>query len=84
MLVNALSARLPGAEGGLGAVESVPPEARAQVAPLMADAFGHAFWWALGLLGVAFVASFLLPRRKPDAVDDPDGDAGEVPVLMHA
>ena len=39
----------------------------------MADAFGATFWWALGLLVVAFGAAFLLPRSKPEpsAAEEP-------------
>jgi EmrB/QacA subfamily drug resistance transporter len=89
ILVNALSARLPGAAGGgLGAAANVPAAAREKVAPLMAEAFGHTFWWAFGLLLVAFAAAWLLPRSRPEApvaaADDEDGDAAEAPVLMHA
>jgi hypothetical protein len=35
----------------------------------MASAFGQTFWWALGLLAVAFVGSLALPRRKPELGD---------------
>jgi hypothetical protein len=63
----------------------VPEDARAQIAPLMADAFGATFWWAVGLLAVAFAAAFLLPRTKPEPPADeallPDAAA---PVLVHA
>ena len=31
----------------------------------MADAFGDTFWWALGLLIVAFAVSTMLPKRRP-------------------
>ena len=46
-----------------------------QVAPLMADAFGATFWWAFGLLLVAFAAAFLLPRTKPAPPVDEDAGA---------
>jgi hypothetical protein len=36
----------------------------------MAAAFGQTFWWALGLLAVAFVASLALPKRKPVLAGD--------------
>jgi hypothetical protein len=32
----------------------------------MADAFGATFWWATGLLVVAFAASLLLPKTRPE------------------
>ena len=52
----------------------------------MADAFGATFWWALGLLVVAFAAAFLLPRTKPEPpVDEDELAAAEAaPVLIHA
>jgi hypothetical protein len=64
----------------------VPADARAQVAPLMADAFGATFWWALGLLAIAFAAAFLLPRSKPEAPVDEEHMVAEgaAPVFIHA
>jgi MFS family permease len=85
ILSHELSTRLPAGGGeGLG---SVPADARAQIAPLMADAFGATFWWALGLLLIAFVAAFLLPRTKPEPPADEEGRSPEeaaAPVLIHA
>jgi hypothetical protein len=51
----------------------------------MADAFAHTFWWALGLLLVAFVATFALPWRKPAPVHDPADEAAPdaQPALAH-
>lgn len=71
ILGNALAARLPGggSGGGLGAAQQVPPEARAKVTPLIAEAFAHTYWWAAGLLLVAFLPALLLPRRRPAAGD---------------
>jgi EmrB/QacA subfamily drug resistance transporter len=84
LLTNALKSRLPGAgEGGIGAATAnVPPAARETVFPAMADAFGHTFLWAVILIGVAFLPALLLPRRKPDPVDD--DDAAPEPLLVHA
>jgi MFS family permease len=42
----------------------------AHIAPPMAAAFGQTFWWALGLLIVAFLGSLALPRRKPELAPD--------------
>lgn len=36
----------------------------------MAAAFGQTFWWALGLLVVAFIGSLALPKRKPEVSAD--------------
>ena len=67
VLASSLSARLGGAaHGGIGAAAHVPPAVRAQIAPRMADAFGHTFWWALALLAAALIASLVLPKRKPE------------------
>jgi hypothetical protein len=83
VLTNALSSRLPGSgHGGIGAAANIPPAARATVLPLMADAFGSTFLWAIVLIGVAFVPALLLPRRKPEPLDD-DEPAAE-PLLVHA
>jgi hypothetical protein len=48
----------------------------------MASVFGGTFWWALGLLGVAFAASLALPKRKPE----PETVSGDVqqPVALAA
>jgi hypothetical protein len=45
----------------------------------MADAFGQTFWWALGLLAVALLASLTLPKRKPQV-----SSSEEEPVLPMA
>jgi EmrB/QacA subfamily drug resistance transporter len=79
LLAHELTSRLPAGAGpgggGIGA--PVPPAVRERIAPLMADAFGATFWWALALVGVAFaVALVLLPKSKPEPVDDPAEDAG--------
>jgi EmrB/QacA subfamily drug resistance transporter len=72
VLTHQLADRLPQASGdnGLAAAQSVPPAAREKAAPLIADAFGHTFWWAVGLVFLALIPVLYLPRRKPDAVED--------------
>lgn len=76
ILTAAISARIPGASGGIGAAAApanTPPEVLAQLQVKMAEAFGEAFWWALGLVTIAFlVALVLLPKHKPEPVDDDD------------
>jgi len=85
LLAHQLSSRLaPEAGGAIGV--PLPPEVRAQSAPLMAEAYGTTFWYALGLLAIAFlVALALLPKRRPEPVVDPDDPAGAepAPVVMH-
>ncbi|UGS37045.1 DHA2 family efflux MFS transporter permease subunit [Capillimicrobium parvum] len=86
ILAHELASRFPNAAGGgIGAV--VPDAVRERVAPMMADAYGATFWYAVGLVVVAFlVAVTLLPKHKPEPVDEP-GDAvsaeASEPVLMH-
>jgi hypothetical protein len=36
----------------------------------MAAAFGQTFWWALGLIAVAFAGSLALPKRKPEMAEE--------------
>jgi EmrB/QacA subfamily drug resistance transporter len=75
LLANALASRLGGGSGGegIGGAGVLPPDVRERVAPLMADAFGSTFWWALALVGIAFVVAVtLLPKQKPEPVEDSD------------
>jgi EmrB/QacA subfamily drug resistance transporter len=83
ILSSQLSNRLPsgGARGGLGAAQDVPPEAKAKVLPLVADAFGSTFVWSLVLLAVAFLPALFLPRGKPAPVEEGDERVSEPVVL---
>jgi EmrB/QacA subfamily drug resistance transporter len=89
-LAGALADRLPqaaGSGGGAGAGGQIPDAIREQIAPLMADAYGYTFWWAVALLAIAFAPAVLLPWRKPEAPADMEDEAGEgtpAPVLIHA
>ena len=84
LLANALADRLGGGGGGIGAAAAVPPDERARIAGPMAEAFGSTFWWALALVVIAFVVSTpLLPKHKPEPVDDPDAaEEAAAPVLV--
>jgi MFS family permease len=67
VLAHQLSSRLPGsggAEGGLGAAQAASAGARDALAPRLADAFGHTFWWGLAILVLALIPALLLPRHK--------------------
>jgi EmrB/QacA subfamily drug resistance transporter len=76
LLATAITDRLGGGGGGgIGAAASASAAVRARIAPPLADAFGHTFWYALGLVIVAFfVALSQLPKQKPEPVDDPDDE----------
>jgi EmrB/QacA subfamily drug resistance transporter len=88
LLANALADRLPNlGGGGIGATAAVPPEVRARIIGPMAEAFASTFWWALALVVIAFLVSTpLLPKQKPEPVDDPDApeaaDVAPAPVLV--
>jgi EmrB/QacA subfamily drug resistance transporter len=87
-LAGALADRLPRVAGAAsqGAAGSIPDAVRDRIAPLMADAYGATFWWAVGLLVLAFAGAVLLPWTKPAApVDDAEGaeDGAAAPVLAH-
>ena len=70
VLASALSDRLGGGHGSIGSSAHVPPSVRHQIAPAMADAFGHTFWWALALLVVALIFSPTLLKREPEQSAD--------------
>lgn len=50
-------------ESGLSALGSIPPEAHAKIAPMLADAFGSTYWVSLTMLTGVFFLSLLLPRH---------------------
>ena len=82
LLTHELSTRLGGGGSGIGI--ALPPAVRERVAPQMAEAFGATFWYALALVVVAFVVAIvLLPKEKPEPLDEPDDvEAGAAPVLV--
>jgi EmrB/QacA subfamily drug resistance transporter len=78
LLASALTSKL-GGHGSIGSSAHVSAAVRHHIAPKMADAFGQTFWWALGLLAVALLASLTLPKRKPQV-----SSSEEEPVLPMA
>ena len=81
ILTAALTDRFGGARAGLGAA---PANLPLEVKNLMTEAFTHTYWWAPALIVPALLAALLLPRRKPEPVED-EGEAGAAaPVLVHA
>jgi EmrB/QacA subfamily drug resistance transporter len=78
LLASALSSRLGGhGRGTIGAGAHVSASVRAHIAPPMAAAFASTFWWALGMLVVAFLASLALPKHRPVLVE---GEPAPAPV----
>jgi len=67
ILAASLKSQLGGGHGTIGSTAGVSPSVRAHIAGPMASAFGNTFWWALGLLAIAFLASLALPKRRPSA-----------------
>ena len=59
------------AGGEIGSTEEVPPEIMARIAGPMADAFQHTYWYAVGLIALAFLPALLLPRKRPEPVASP-------------
>jgi EmrB/QacA subfamily drug resistance transporter len=88
LLTHELTSRL-GGHGGIGAAASIPPDQRAAILPKMAAAFGATYWYAFALVVLALViATPLLPKHKPPAVQEPgaggdEAEAPPAPVLMH-
>ncbi|HEX6461084.1 MAG TPA: DHA2 family efflux MFS transporter permease subunit [Thermoleophilaceae bacterium] len=79
LLAHELAAHLPGGGGGsTGIGAAIPPGVRERIAPLMADAFGTTFWYALGLVIVSLVVAIVfLPKNKPEPLPDEEGEAAE-------
>ena len=68
------------------AAQSIPPQARAQMAPLVADAFGHTYMWAFAMIllavdpGAVPAARASRPPPRSPPVGAPGGDAAAVPI----
>ncbi|HEY2637074.1 MAG TPA: DHA2 family efflux MFS transporter permease subunit [Solirubrobacteraceae bacterium] len=66
ILQHELTSRIPSASGGgLGAVQSAGRHMSASTGQILADSFGHTFWWAVALCAAAAIPAFFLPRRPP-------------------
>ncbi|GLY18398.1 DHA2 family efflux MFS transporter permease subunit [Kineosporia rhizophila] len=87
ILTAAISDRIPGA-GSMGPesagaatdAQAPDPAAVQQMLNLMAEAFGHTFWWAAGMVAIAFVVALvLLPKRKPQLSEE---DSAEMQAHM--
>jgi EmrB/QacA subfamily drug resistance transporter len=61
----------------------LPPALRGRVLDTYGAAYGQTFWWALVLVVIAFVVALvLLPKHKPEPVEDDDAEPGS-PLMMH-
>jgi EmrB/QacA subfamily drug resistance transporter len=81
LLTHEIISHLGAGGGGGGIGKTLPPAVRERVAPSLAEAFGATFWYALALIVVAFVVAIvLLPKQKPEPVDDPDAPAAAEPA----
>jgi hypothetical protein len=78
VLEHQIAVQVHGA-GGLSGVSTASSVERARIAQPLSVAFGHTFWWALGLTAVALVPALLLPRR-PAGTDEVVGGQEAVVV----
>ena len=60
VLQRQIVATIPGANGELGGLP-----AGAGVSEPLAAAFGHTFWWAVGLTAIGLIPALFLPRHPP-------------------
>jgi EmrB/QacA subfamily drug resistance transporter len=66
VLQHQIAAAIPGTgSAGLNDLASDGAATQQRIAPLLATSFGHSFWWALALFGLALVPAWLLPRHRP-------------------
>jgi EmrB/QacA subfamily drug resistance transporter len=85
ILQHEITHRIPASGGnGLGAVQSIPAAARDRVAPAIASAFAHTFWWALGATLLAIIPALMLPRDLPAPAEREDPVADAEPVAAAA
>jgi EmrB/QacA subfamily drug resistance transporter len=73
ILEQQISQQIHGGGGGLSGVSTASSIVRARNAQPLSVAFGHTFWWALGLTVVALVPAMLLPRRPAQDLGSPQG-----------
>jgi EmrB/QacA subfamily drug resistance transporter len=64
VLQRAVAANIPDFQGGIEGMAALSRQPHAT--PLLADAFGTAFWVAVGLIAAALTPALLLPRARPD------------------
>jgi len=79
LLATFLRNKLGHVLGNLDARLQAPAASREHVVRLMSSAFGETFWWALGLLIIAFIASLFLPKQKPEM---PEGEPARAAIPL--
>ena len=62
VLEHQISVQVHGLSGGLTGAATAPPAVVAKVAQPFASAFGHTFWWVVGMTTVALIPALLLVR----------------------
>jgi len=62
VLEHQISVQVHGLSGGLTGAATAPPSVVAKVAQPFASAFGHTFWWVVGMTTVALIPALLLVR----------------------
>jgi EmrB/QacA subfamily drug resistance transporter len=67
VLQHQIATGLGGGGGGGGTLQRLPESVRNRVAAPLADAFGHTFWWAVGMSVVAIVPAVALFRSQRTA-----------------
>ncbi|MDL4821522.1 DHA2 family efflux MFS transporter permease subunit [Actinomadura opuntiae] len=82
LLANKLASNLKpfGAGGQAKPGQKVPEAIMHKIAGPMADAFQHTYWYAAGLLLLAFLPALFLPRKRPDTTA---AEKTEVPIAVH-
>jgi MFS family permease len=64
VLTHQIDSQVHGQTGGLSAVSTISDAARVRIQQPLAEAFGHTFWWALGLTVLGLVPAVFLPRVR--------------------
>ena len=64
VLTHQIDSQVHGQTGGLSAVSTISAAARVRIQQPLATAFGHTFWWPLGLTVLGLVPAVLLPRVR--------------------
>src|SRR5438034_6957918 len=70
VLQRSIATNLPGLHDGVGALAARSQHGRAQIAPVLAAAFGTTFWVAFGLVAAALIPALLLPRLRTQPVHE--------------